>query len=115
MAAAPAATGANAAPTALARTYRNKYTNAVDVLGGDYSHLYDRVALGAATPQEAFNLAVNASDVIPKVYLCLTVYDNKPMIVAIHRPSAYQAHPVEAFVGEIPHNGCRSLEIGRHV
>ena len=67
---------------AMARTYREKYLNAPDVLGGDYSHLYDRVALQTATPEEAFNLAMTASHVIPKVYLVLVVIDNKPEIVA---------------------------------
>ena len=36
MAAAPSTAGT------MARTYRELYTQAPDVLGGEYSHLYDR-------------------------------------------------------------------------
>ena len=92
MATAPAtATGGRS--TTMARTYREMYLQTTDVLGGDYRHLYDRV--NAVAPGEAYKLALTASDIIPKVYLCMTMVAGKPTISAVHRPSSYESHPVE--------------------
>ena len=72
------------------RTYLAKYTQEPDALGGDYSHLYDRVNVGVATAEEVFTLAMTSSNIIPKVYLCMTIIESKPVVLAVHRPSLYE-------------------------
>ena len=94
MAAAAAAAGATA-PPALASTYIAKYSNEPDVLNGEYSTLYSRYNSGIATSNTLKDLAINSSRIIPKVYLYLTLVNKRPVIAAFHRPSIYEAHPIE--------------------
>ena len=89
----PAATAAGA--TALASTYMAKYTTETDVLGGEYGPMYDRYN-SAVDGDQLQRAMLQSSNVIPKVYLCLVEVNGKPTISAFHRPSTYQAHPIQA-------------------
>ena len=95
-AAAAAATAANGATaTTMASTYLAKYTTDADVLSGEYGPLYDRYS--TAIDGDAIRRAVlQTSNVIPKVFLYLVEVNGKPIIGTFHRPSTYEAHPIEA-------------------
>ena len=88
-AAAPAAAGQT-----MVRTYTAKYGGEIDVLHGEYGALYDRHS-SVATLETLRQHAIDSSLVIPKVYLFLTEIDDKPVIATFHRPSRYEAHPIE--------------------
>ena len=83
------------ATMALARTYMAKYTEAEDVLGGNYAEFYNRY-VGNTTPEDIERHVLSSSTVIPKVYLCLTTVNDKPIVSAFHRPSTCRAHPIHA-------------------
>ena len=92
-AAATVAATAAAGPI-MVRTYTEKYSGDNDVLNGAYDALYELYRT-AATLESLFKHAVDSSQVIPKVYLYLTEVEDKPVIAAMHRPSRYEAHPIE--------------------
>lgn len=89
------ATAAAGGPTAAtARNYIERYTRLPDAMGGAYSDLYTRHSMITESANRLHRHSISSKDVVPKVYLYHTTVGGKPTIAAIHRPSTYEAHPV---------------------
>lgn len=89
---------------------RELYAVQDDVLNGDYASLMRRFSPTGPPAADLFDQMLHASNVVPKVYLCMIEEATEPYIIALHRPARFLRHPVDqtrsdggtyAFVGDV--------------
>lgn len=76
-------------PPALTQpeTYQQLFLNQGDALNGNYAALLDCFTSTGLTALKLQNQVLNASKVVPKVFLCMVEISQEPYNVALHHPA----------------------------